>query len=80
MSKGIKRWSDMDKIQHPAHYTQGKVECIEAIESMLGAESLAFLRGQAVKYIWRMGLKGSTLEDAKKAKWYIDRIVSMLGG
>ena len=39
---------------------------------------MCFCKGNAVKYLWRMGLKGDLLEDAKKAQWYIDRIVKTL--
>ena len=39
---------------------------------------VCFCKGNAIKYLWRMGLKGDLLEDAKKAQWYINRIVKTL--
>ena len=62
---------DHDPVHAPRHYTQGTVECIEAIESALGSDGfIAFLRGQVIKYNWRLGMKGPALQDASKANWY----------
>ena len=64
-----------DPVNQPAHYTQGKVECIDAIESALSPEEfMGFLRGQVLKYTWRCRLKSSSLEDLRKAAWYNDRL------
>lgn len=68
---------DNDPI-NPAHYKQGGIECIDAIESLGIGE--AFCRGNAIKYLWRVGRKGSAVEDAKKAAWYVDRLVKILEG
>jgi hypothetical protein len=69
----------MDEITKPKHYTQGKVECITALESMMERESfIDYLRAQALKYVWRLRHKGDPLEDAKKAQYYINFLVSKL--
>lgn len=63
-----------DNINNPKHYTLGKVECIDAIEGMLGEEGLmAFCVANAVKYIWRHRLKGKPIEDLEKAQWYVNK-------
>lgn len=66
-----------DNINSPAHYTAGKVECIDAIEAattgLVGAE--AFCTGAAIKYLWRWKRKGG-VEDLKKAQWYIERLLA----
>ena len=63
-----------DNINNPKHYTLGEVECIDAIEGMLGEEGLmAFCVANAVKYIWRHRLKGKPIEDLEKAQWYINK-------
>lgn len=64
----------MSEINHPKHYTshQSGVECIQITEHM------NFCLGNAVKYIWRAGLKGEPIEDLKKAKWYIEREINRL--
>jgi len=65
-----------DMVNHPAHY-QGKVECIDAIESALGPEGFAaYCRGNALKYTFRAGKKGPAALDLAKAVWYIERIAS----
>lgn len=61
-----------DPINHPSHYTFGKIEVIEVIEDW----NLDYNRGNAVKYIARAPHKGSELEDLKKARWYLDRAIS----
>lgn len=61
-----------DPVNHPAHYTMGRVEVIDAIE----AWDLGFHLGNAVKYIARAGRKGDALEDLKKARWYLDREIA----
>jgi hypothetical protein len=64
-----------DMVNRPPHYTQGGIECIDAIRAALGhAGFVAFLRGQVIKYQWRLGLKGDPAEDAAKARWYAERL------
>ena len=60
-----------DDVNHPAHYTGGKIEVIDFIED----KELGFHLGNAVKYISRAGRKNpdKTIEDLKKAVWYINR-------
>ena len=65
-----------DMVNHPAHYTQGAVECIEAIKaSMTAQQFLGYLKGNAMKYMWRFQFKGG-VEDLKKARWYLDRLIT----
>jgi len=65
-------------INHPSHYTShpSGVECIQITEHM------TFCAGNAVKYIWRAGLKNpeNPVEDLKKAAWYIEREIARLSG
>jgi hypothetical protein len=65
-----------DPVNHPPHYTRGKHEPIDVIEDW----QLGFHLGNAVKYISRAGYKDpdKTIEDLKKARWYIDRHISGL--
>jgi hypothetical protein len=65
-----------DPINHPAHYTFGAIEVIDAIE----AWSLGFNLGNAVKYIARAAHKGRLQEDLEKARWYLDREIVRLNG
>jgi hypothetical protein len=65
-----------DPVDHPSHYTQGKVECIDAIEAaMVGLEGMdAFLTGQVIKYLFRWKHKNG-IEDLRKAEWYLTRLI-----
>lgn len=69
----------MDNVNHPMHYTEGKIECIEYIEDKLTPEEYrGYIKGNVLKYITREKHKNGD-EDLKKAKWYLDRLVSRLG-
>lgn len=67
-----------DPVDHPAHYTQGGIETIQVIE----AWGLGYNLGNAVKYISRAGKKDpeKTVEDLKKARWYLDREIKRREG
>lgn len=71
--------STMAAVHHPAHYTAGKVECIDALESaVMGLEGpAAALTWTAMKYLWRWSKKNG-VEDLEKARWYIDRLIAHL--
>ena len=65
-----------DRVNHPIHYTQGKVECIDAIESATyGLNGInAVCVANMIKYIWRFKNKNG-LEDLHKAKWYLEKLI-----
>ena len=67
-----------DNVNHPSHYTSGKIEVIDFIED----KELGFHLGNAVKYISRAGRKNpdKTVEDLQKAVWYINREIGRLEG
>lgn len=65
-----------DMVQHPPHYTQSGVECIEAIEAALGKDQFkGYLRGNILKYIWRYPYKNGS-EDLEKAHWYLHNLIA----
>lgn len=70
----------LDALVHaPAHYNQGSIEAIDAIREVLGADGfVAFCRGNALKYMWRMGHKGEPTQDAEKAAVYLRWAVDAL--
>ncbi len=66
----------MDNVNHPEHYTKGGVECIEAIRASMTREAFCgYCKGNILKYIWRYEDKGQG-EDLKKAKVYLDWLIS----
>lgn len=70
-----------DNVNHPDHYTQGGVECIDAIAAAttgkIGIEAVCV--ANVIKYLWRYELKNG-IEDVKKARWYLDRLITELEG
>ena len=62
-----------DPVNHPSHYTNhpSGVECIQITEHM------NFCLGNAIKYIWRAGLKQDAIQDLEKAVFYIQREISL---
>ena len=66
--------STHDPVNHPSHYTYGKIETIDYIED----KGQGFNLGNAVKYISRAGHKYNTIEDLEKAIWYINREIMRL--
>ena len=60
-----------DMVNNPPHYTQGGIECIDAIKAALTPEEFrGFCKGNAIKYVWRELHKGGD-ESLRKADWYI---------
>jgi hypothetical protein len=66
-----------DNVNRPAHY-QGKVECIDAIESavdgLVGLEAVC--TANVIKYVYRWKKKNG-IEDLKKADWYLKKLISL---
>ena len=65
-----------DPVNHPSHYTTGKIEVIDFIDD----KGLGFCLGNAVKYIVRAGKKdpAKTVEDLQKAAWYLNHYIELL--
>lgn len=65
-----------NSINHPDYYNTGKIEVIDFLED----QNLPFHLGNAVKYICRAGKKDphKTVEDLKKAAWYINRYIHLV--
>ena len=63
-----------EAVDHPAHYNAGKIEVIDAIEDW----GLGFHAGNVVKYVARHKHKNG-IEDLKKARWYLDRLIEKMG-
>lgn len=69
--------NEPDLVNHPSHYETGKFECIDVMEEALGRDVVkGFCIGNAFKYLYRAKRKNG-LEDLKKARWYLDRVISM---
>ncbi len=91
----IKSWEDWDKvffpdrygteeddtIEKPPHYTSGSMEAIDYMkDSMDHMMFMGYLEGAVKKYLHRYRYKGKPVEDLKKAKWYLDRLIKEMEG
>ena len=67
-----------DPVNHPSHYTKGKIE----VADFIADQKLNFDRGNAVKYVCRAGSKDpdKEVQDLEKAIWYISHEIKMLKG
>lgn len=65
-----------DKVNHPKHYTSHP----SGIEAITICEHFNFNVGNAIKYLWRAGLKDKEAEllDLQKAEWYVRREIKRL--
>lgn len=72
---------DVDVVNSPPHYNTGSVEAIEAIEASLSDEGYrGALKANVIKYMWRYEKKAKPIEDLKKARWYLDRLIQKVEG
>lgn len=65
------RHEGRDPVNHPDHYTMGKIEVYDFIK----AWDMGFAEGNVVKYVVRAPYKGRAVEDLKKARWYLDQLI-----
>lgn len=65
-------------VNHPDHYNSGGVECIDAILAARGSEATKeFCICNSMKYLWRLGHKDDAVQEAKKARWYLDKYIEL---
>ena len=72
---------NQDLVNHPSHYTAGRIEVIDFIEDCVRQAPDAFVGGlqwQALKYLSRLWLKDDPALDAGKARFYLNRLISTL--
>ena len=76
VDKAVAHIEANNAVNHPDHYTAGKIECIDAMESAVtGLSGMdAVLTAQVLKYLWRWKKKNG-LEDLRKAAWYLNRLI-----
>ena len=71
--------AEEDTVNHPSHYTQGNIECIEAIaeatKQLQGIEAVA--TANVIKYVWRWKSKNG-IEDLQKAQWYLNHLIKQI--
>ena len=86
--KKEKKEATVDLVNHPPHYNKGGMEVIEVIELVTGGKTggkrtgdqgfVGYLLGNILKYLLRFEHKGKPIEDLKKARWYLDKLISVV--
>lgn len=67
-----------EMVNHPSHYKNGNIECIEAMIDVFGKDKVAaFCELNAFKYQWRANNKGTDIQDKKKAIWYLNKYIEL---
>ncbi len=70
-----------DMVEKPAHYNVGNIECIDYLKDNMSWDGFTgYLEGNTKKYLHRWRYKTKPLEDLKKARWYLDRLIQELDG
>ena len=67
----------VDMVNHPPHYNQDNIECIDAIASATNSGFEHYLQGVIIKYLWRYRYKGKPVEDLRKAEWYLQKLIEI---
>lgn len=68
-----------EAVNNPSHYADSAIECIDAIAASMSRDAfLGYLKGNVQKYVWRYEKKAKPAEDLKKARWYLNRLISEL--
>ena len=67
-----------EMVNHPSHYNQGGIECIDAMIAAKGVEAVKnFCDCSVFKYQWRMGHKDAIEQEIGKIKWYLDKYLEL---
>lgn len=67
-----------ERVNHPPHYCQGGIECIDAMEAAATPDEFrGYLKLAVFKYLWRTNHKGG-VEDLKKARWYLNKLIELI--
>ncbi len=68
-----------DNVNSPAHYTAGVIEAIDYLRDNMPWEAfVGGLEWNIKKYLHRWRYKGSPVNDLKKARWYLDKLIEQL--
>lgn len=70
----------LDMVNSPPHYADGNIETIDYIVDVLGEfDAISYCHGNVIKYTGsRLWKKGKPIEDAKKAVWYLNKMIELM--
>ncbi len=79
MSIDIATPEQWDAVAKPEHYNKGDIEAIDAIKASMSPEEFrGYLKGNSLKYLWRYHYKKKPVEDLRKCRWYVDKLIQEL--
>ena len=80
MVDDMAEWANakQDNVNRPPHYNQGSIECIDYLKDNLGDGFPDYLDGNIKKYLHRWRYKNAPIEDLRKARWYLERLIQEL--
>lgn len=68
--------SSSDQVNQPEHYTGGSIECWDYLKDNMPREAyLGGIEWNIKKYLHRWRYKKNPVEDLKKAKVYLDKLI-----
>ena len=71
-----KKKKDLSKVHSPPHYKKTEVETIDLIKNSMEPKHFqGYLQGNVMKYVWRHEYKGKMLDDLRKARWYLNKLI-----
>ena len=68
---------ERDMVNHPPHYNESSIECIDAIKAATGDGYKYYIQGNLIKYMWRYENKNG-IEELEKAQWYLTSLIEWL--
>ena len=67
--------AEWDAVTKPKHYNTGGIEAIDYIKQQLGDGFIEYCEGNTLKYLHRWRYKEHTVQDLRKARWYLDKMI-----
>jgi hypothetical protein len=67
--------AEWDAVTKPKHYNTGGIEAIDYIKQQLGDGFIEYCEGNTLKYLHRWRYKEHPVQDLRKARWYLDKMI-----
>jgi hypothetical protein len=67
--------AEWDAVTKPQHYNTGGIEAIDYIKQQLGDGFIEYCEGNTLKYLHRWRYKEHPVQDLRKARWYLDKMI-----
>jgi hypothetical protein len=78
-TKPVARKTAKDQQVGGDHYLKMGVEPWDVVDSWTLEQRIGYYRGNALKYIMRMGTKDKAAQEIAKARHYVDKLIEVMG-